>query len=63
VTAPSAEDDLVAEEAPVADEATTLVSCRVPTHIADELVSRAQAQGIHPQEFLADIIGRSLENE
>lgn len=69
VTASSAEDDLVAEEAPVAgtapvaDEATTLVSCRVPTHIADELVSRAQAQGIHPQEFLADIIGRSLENE
>ena len=69
VTAPSTEDDLVAEEAPVAgtapvaDEATTLVSCRVPTHIADELVSRAQAQGIHPQEFLADIIGRSLENE
>lgn len=42
---------------------TTLVSCRVPTHIADELVSRAQTQGIHPQEFLAEIIGRSLENE
>lgn len=42
---------------------TTLVSCRVPTYIADELVTRAQSQGIHPQEFLADIIGRSLENE
>lgn len=42
---------------------TTLVSCRIPTRIADELVARAQSQGIHPQEFLADIIGRSLENE
>ncbi|MDN6530141.1 MAG: ribonuclease HI, partial [Brevibacterium sp.] len=54
-----------AEPAPQgsATAATTLVSCRVPTHIADELVSRAQAQGIHPQEFLAEIIGRSLENE
>ncbi|MBM6592043.1 ribonuclease H [Brevibacterium sp. RIT 803] len=74
ITAASAADAPVAEEAPVGVEApvaveaqgggtTTLVSCRVPTHIADELVSRAQAQGIHPQEFLADIIGRSLENE
>lgn len=54
-----------AEPAPdgSATAATTLVSCRVPTQIADELVSRAQAQGIHPQEFLAEIIGRSLENE
>ncbi|WP_193070510.1 ribonuclease H family protein [Brevibacterium sp. FME37] len=53
-------------EAPSAEgsaAATTLVSCRVPTYIADELVKRAQSQGIHPQEFLADIIGRSLENE
>ncbi|WP_231440984.1 ribonuclease H family protein [Brevibacterium zhoupengii] len=66
VTAPAVEEDLAAEGTPdVVPEAgaTTLVSCRVPTHIADELVSRAQAQGIHPQEFLADIIGRSLENE
>ncbi|GAA1541625.1 MULTISPECIES: ribonuclease H family protein [Brevibacterium] len=54
--APSAESDSAAA-------ATTVVSCTVPTHIADELVSRAQAQGIHPQEFLAEIIGRSLENE
>ncbi|WP_369696167.1 ribonuclease H [Brevibacterium sandarakinum] len=46
-----------------ATAATTVVSCTVPTRIADELVSRAQAQGIHPQEFLAEIIGRSLENE
>ncbi|GAA1867709.1 RNase H family protein [Brevibacterium marinum] len=62
--APAAAD--AATTAAAADDApasTTLVSCRVPTHIADELVSRAQARGIHPQEFLAEIIGRSLENE
>lgn len=45
------------------EQATTVVSCRVPTHLADELVTRAQARGIHPQEFLVEIIGRSLENE
>ena len=70
VSAPSAAEvaadetvsDAFTPEAPAA-ATTTLVSCRVPTHIADELVARAQAQGIHPQEFLAEIIGRSLENE
>ncbi|MGO2862229.1 MAG: ribonuclease H family protein, partial [Brevibacterium sp.] len=44
-------------------EVTTVVSCRVPTSQADQLVARAKARGIHPQEFLAEIIGRSLENE
>ncbi|UVI34437.1 ribonuclease H family protein [Brevibacterium spongiae] len=43
--------------------ATTVVSTRVPTHIADELVARAKARGVHPQEFLAELIGRSLETE
>ncbi len=42
---------------------TTVVSCRVPASVADELVARAQARDIHPQEFLAELIGRSLENE
>ncbi|MGC2941572.1 RNase H family protein [Brevibacterium sp. FAM 24638] len=44
-------------------EATTVVSCRVPASVADELIARAQARGIHPQEFLAEMIGRSLETE
>ncbi|GAA1624543.1 MULTISPECIES: ribonuclease H [unclassified Brevibacterium] len=42
---------------------TTVVSTRVARTIADELVSRARAQGVHPQEYLADLIGRSLERE
>ena len=76
VTAPvastdSAEPDAAAEPAALVEpdgsddsaNTTTVVSCRVSTHIADELVSRAQARGVHPQEFLAEIIGRSLENE
>ncbi|RBP64644.1 ribonuclease HI [Brevibacterium sanguinis] len=42
---------------------TTVVSCRVPTAVADELVARAHAAGVHPQSYLADLIGRSLENE
>ena len=53
----------VADTTEVADTESTVVSCRVPTHIADQLVSRAKARGVHPQEFLAEIIGRSLENE
>ncbi|KZE18236.1 ribonuclease H family protein [Brevibacterium casei] len=44
-------------------EATTVVSTRVPSHVADALVSRARARGIHPQEYLAELIGRSLESE
>ncbi|WP_309130203.1 ribonuclease H [Brevibacterium sp.] len=43
--------------------ATTVVSCRVPTNIADELVARAHAADVHPQEYLAELIGRSLENQ
>jgi ribonuclease HI len=46
-----------------ASEDTTVVSCRVPTSVADELVARAKARDIHPQEFLAELIGRSLETE
>lgn len=46
-----------------AEEATTVVSCRVPATVADELVARARARDIHPQEFLAELIGRSLETE
>jgi ribonuclease HI len=45
------------------EEPTTVVSCRVPAAIADELVTRAKARNIHPQEFLAELIGRSLETE
>lgn len=57
-----------ADPAPATDpapvpEATTVVSCRVPTEMADELVARARARGIHPQEYLADLIGRSLEKQ
>lgn len=44
-------------------EDTTVISCRVPASVADELVARARARGIHPQQFLADLIGRSLETE
>ena len=46
-----------------AESATTVVSTRVPARIADALVSRARARGIHPQEYLAELIGRSLESE
>lgn len=46
-----------------AAEATTVVSTRVPSRVADALVSRARARGIHPQEYLAELIGRSLESE
>ena len=42
---------------------TTVISCRVPTAVADELVARARARNIHPQQFLADLIDRSLETE
>lgn len=60
-----------ADAAPAADPAptsateasTTVVSCRVPTAVADELVARAQARNVHPQEYLAELIGRSLETE
>ena len=45
------------------EEETTVVSCRVPATVANELVARAQSRGIHPQEFLAELIGRSLETE
>ncbi|WP_453984120.1 ribonuclease H family protein [Brevibacterium casei] len=41
----------------------TVVSTRVPSTVADQLVSRARARGVHPQEYLAEIIGRSLESE
>jgi len=50
-------------EAPAPGGDTTVVSTRVARTIADELVSRARAQGVHPQEYLADLIGRSLERE
>ncbi len=46
-----------------AGETTTVISCRVSAAVADELVARAKARGIHPQEFLAELIGRSLETE
>lgn len=60
-----AEDAAGAEEAAsgATAEATTVVSTRVPARIADALVSRARARGIHPQEYLAELIGRSLESE
>lgn len=61
---PVAQDDVsVAPVAAAAGPGTTVVSCRVPSSVADELVARAQARGIHPQEFLAELIGRSLETE
>ncbi|WP_166824677.1 ribonuclease H family protein [Brevibacterium limosum] len=61
---PAEQNDLAAGPATTAAaSATTVVSCRVSSSVADELVARAQARGIHPQEFLADLIGRSLETE
>jgi ribonuclease HI len=57
------DDDSVAPVSTAAGPNTTVVSCRVPSSVADELVARAQARGIHPQEFLAELIGRSLETE
>ncbi|MGC3021144.1 RNase H family protein [Brevibacterium sp. FAM 24630] len=62
---PTAASAPVSEAAPGAgsQEPTTVVSCRVPVSVADELVARAQARDIHPQEFLAELIGRSLETE
>lgn len=61
---PSLREDVLTEPATTEDApATTVVSCRVPSTVADELVARAQARGIHPQEFLAELIGRSLETE
>ena len=60
----SLHEDVLTEPATAeAAPATTVVSCRVPSAVADELVARAQARGIHPQEFLAELIGRSLETE
>ncbi|MCD1284924.1 ribonuclease H family protein [Brevibacterium sp. CCUG 69071] len=61
-SAPTTGEDTTPASAPEG-EVTTVVSCRVPTSQADQLVARAKARGIHPQEFLAEIIGRSLENE
>ncbi|WP_166971946.1 ribonuclease H family protein [Brevibacterium atlanticum] len=60
---PSSAPDSEAASAGKSAESTTVVSCRVPAAVADELVARAQARDIHPQEFLAELIGRSLENE
>ena len=63
-TEPSLHEDVLTEPSTAAaGSATTVVSCRVPSTVADELVARAQSRGIHPQEFLAELIGRSLENE
>ena len=63
-TEPSLHEDVLTEPSTAAaGSATTVVSCRVPSTVADELVARAQARGIHPQEFLAELIGRSLETE
>ena len=63
-TEPVAQDDVsVAPVTAAAGPDTTVVSCRVPSSVADELVARARARGIHPQEFLAELIGRSLETE
>ena len=60
----SLHEDVLAVPATTEDApATTVVSCRVPSTVADELVARAQSRGIHPQEFLAELIGRSLETE
>jgi ribonuclease HI len=53
----------VSAESAESAEDTTVISCRVPTAVADELVARARARNIHPQQFLADLIGRSLETE
>jgi ribonuclease HI len=63
-TEPSLHEDVLTEPSTAAaGSATTVVSCRVPSTVADELVARAQSRGIHPQEFLAELIGRSLETE
>ncbi|WP_062242603.1 ribonuclease H family protein [Brevibacterium epidermidis] len=63
-TEPSLHEDVLTEPSTAsASPATTVVSCRVPSTVADELVARAQSRGIHPQEFLAELIGRSLETE
>ena len=63
-TEPSLHEDVPTEPSTAAaGSATTVVSCRVPSTVADELVARAQSRGIHPQEFLAELIGRSLETE
>lgn len=63
-TKPVAQDDVsVAPVTAAAGLDTTVVSCVVPSSVADDLVARAQARGIHPQEFLAELIGRSLETE
>ncbi|WP_432788788.1 ribonuclease H family protein [Brevibacterium sp. K11IcPPYGO002] len=59
---PAGTSTATADDEP-AEPNTTVVSCRVPSSVADELVARAQARGIHPQEFLAELIGRSLETE
>lgn len=61
-TAPAMPDEVTAPPTD-ADSATTVISCRVPSSTADELVARAKARDVHPQEFLAELIGRSLENE
>ena len=63
-TEPSLHEDVLTEPSTAAaGSATTVVSCRVPSTVAAELVARAQSRGIHPQEFLAELIGRSLETE
>ncbi len=59
---PAGTSTATADDEP-AEPNSTVVSCRVPSSVADELVARAQARGIHPQEFLAELIGRSLETE
>ncbi len=65
--APAAAPEDPAPTAPTGSPAsppeTTVVSCRVPTELADELVTRAHAAGVHPQEYLAELIGRSLETQ
>src|SRR5699024_8210731 len=45
------------------EQATTVISCRVTPAVPSDDVARAPARGNHPQEFLAELIGRSLENE